>query len=57
MPNGQQHEEWVADRKGGGEEVTKRVAHEGCEDDSAVVNAPSDFRKEALNDCVKSILD
>jgi hypothetical protein len=57
MPNGQQYEEWVADRKGGGEEVTKRAAHEGCERDSAVVNAPSDFRQKALNACVKSILD
>ena len=57
MPNGQQHEEWVADRKGGGEEVTKQVAQEGCEGDSAVINAPSDVRQQALNDCVKSILD
>jgi uncharacterized protein YjbI with pentapeptide repeats len=57
MPNGQQYEEAVADRKGGGEEVTKRAAHEGCERDSAVVNAPSDFRQKALNACVKSILD
>ena len=57
MPNGQQHEEWVAVRKGGGEEVTKRVAHEGCERDSTVVNAPSDIRQLVLNECVKSILD
>jgi hypothetical protein len=57
MPNGQQYEEWVADRKGGGEEVTKRVAQDGCEDDPAVVNAPSDYRQKALNDCVESILD
>lgn len=57
MPNGQQYEEWVADRQGGGEELTKRVAHEGCEGDSAVVNAPSDFRQQALNACVESILD
>jgi uncharacterized protein YjbI with pentapeptide repeats len=47
MRNGQLYEEWVADRKGGGEEVTKRVAHEGCEGDSSVVNAPSDFRQQA----------
>jgi hypothetical protein len=56
-PNGQQHEEWVADRKGGGEEVTKRVAYKGCEHDSTVVNAPSDIRQLVLNECVKSILD
>ena len=57
MPNGQQHEEWVADRKGGGEEITKRVAQVGCENDSAVINAPSDFRQQAVNDCVKSVLN
>jgi hypothetical protein len=57
MPNGQKHEEWVADRKGGGEEVAKRLAYEGCEGDSTVVNTPSHSRQEALDACVKSVLD
>jgi hypothetical protein len=57
MPNGQKHEERAADRKGGGEEVAKRLAYEGCEGDPTVVNTPSHSRQEASNACVESVLD